>query len=78
MTTWRRSLAFALFVSSLACCSALAQLPPPKPAPIVGARMPALSPDGKRLAFVYKGDIWVSDAAGGRATSLTRNTEMDA
>jgi Tol biopolymer transport system component/C-terminal processing protease CtpA/Prc len=40
--------------------------------------MPALSPDGSRLAFVYRGDVWIADAAGGRATPLTRNVEMDA
>src|SRR4029077_10281031 len=41
-------------------------------------RMPALSPDGSRLAFVYRGDVWIADSAGGRATPLTRNVEMDA
>lgn len=40
--------------------------------------MPALSPDGSQLAFVYKGDVWVAPASGGRAHVLTRNLEMDA
>src|SRR5688500_6049733 len=35
--------------------TAHAQLAPPKPEPVIGARQPALSPDGKRLAFVYRG-----------------------
>src|SRR5580692_10590192 len=56
----------------------LAQLTPPKPKTVVGPRMPALSPDGSRLAFVYRGDVWIADSAGGRATPLTRNVEMDA
>jgi Tol biopolymer transport system component/C-terminal processing protease CtpA/Prc len=39
--------------------------------------MPALSSDGKRLAFVYRGDIWVSDATGGRAYAITQHAELD-
>jgi tricorn protease len=57
---------------------AQAQLPLPPRKPIIGARMPALSPDGKRLAFVYRGDIWVAPSTGGHATPLTRHVEMDA
>ncbi len=55
-----------------------AQLQPPEPQPIVGARMPALSPDGKRLAFVYRGDIWAASDRGGRALPVTQNIETDA
>jgi tricorn protease len=55
-----------------------AQLAPPKAGPIVGARQPALSPDGKRLAFVYRGDIWLTSHEGGRATPLTQHVESDA
>ena len=58
--------------------SARAQLTLPNQKPIVGARMPALSPDGKRLAFVYRGDIWITASAGGRATPLTQHLETDA
>lgn len=57
---------------------ATAQLPPPQVRPVVAPRMPALSPDGKRIAFVYRGDVWLADSAGGRATALTRNVEMNA
>ena len=55
-----------------------AQLTSPPQEPVIGARMPALSPDGRRLAFVYRGDVWVSDAEGGRATPVTQNLESDA
>jgi len=55
-----------------------AQLTLPNQKPIVGARMPALSPDGKRLAFVYRGDIWITASNGGRATPLTQHLETDA
>ena len=55
-----------------------AQLATPAPAPIIGARMPALSPDGKRIALVYRGDIWVAPVEGGPATALTQNVETDA
>src|SRR5262245_26839135 len=55
-----------------------AQPSAPAPQPIVGARMPALSPDGKQLAFVYRGDIWMAPIKGGRAAPLTQHIETDA
>lgn len=55
-----------------------AELPVPVPQPVIGALMPALSPDGKQIAFVYRGDIWIAGRQGGRATQLTDNVEMDA
>jgi Tol biopolymer transport system component/C-terminal processing protease CtpA/Prc len=55
----------------------VAQLSAPTSKAAVGARMPALSPDGKRLAFVYRGDIWIAESSGGRAAPLTRNVEME-
>ncbi len=66
----------ALTLAALAPASR-AQLPPPTNAPIIGARQPALSPDGKRLAFVYRGDLWIADARGGRSTPITSHLEMD-
>ena len=58
--------------------NAVAQLTPASRQPIVGARMPALSPDGKQLAFVYRGDIWLAPATGGPAIALTQHIETDA
>lgn len=40
-------------------------------------RNPALSPDGKMLAFDYDGDIWTVDAAGGAAKRLTSHPAME-
>ena len=40
-------------------------------------RYPAISPDGKTIAFCYKGDIFLVDAEGGRATQLTTHTAYD-
>ena len=57
---------------------ATAQLNPPIPKPIVGARHPAISPDGKTIAFVYQGDIWSIPATGGRAMPMTNHLEFDA
>jgi Tol biopolymer transport system component/C-terminal processing protease CtpA/Prc len=34
-------------------------------------RYPAISPDGKTIAFCYQGDLWRVDATGGAATLLT-------
>ncbi len=36
-----------------------------------GLRFPTLSPDGKRVAFTYGGDIWVAQADGGAAARVT-------
>lgn len=40
-------------------------------------RYPAISPDGKTVAFTYKGDIYTVPAAGGRAVQLTTNPAHD-
>lgn len=40
-------------------------------------RYPAISPDGKTIAFGYKGDIYRVDAAGGVATPLTLHEAHD-
>ena len=56
----------------------LGQLPAIKPKPVTGSRHPALSPDGKKIAFVYHGDIWTASSSGGRARPLTFHLEYDA
>jgi tricorn protease len=82
MHTMRLNTLALLFAASIALFVSTAvghtQLAPPEPKTVIGPRMPALSPDGSRLAFVYRGDVWIADSAGGRATPLTRNVEMDA
>jgi Tol biopolymer transport system component/C-terminal processing protease CtpA/Prc len=45
--------------------------------PVLRARAPALSPDGSRIAFSYRGDIWVVPRAGGRARRLTNHPAYD-
>lgn len=40
-------------------------------------RYPAISPDGSKIAFSYKGDIWTVPATGGRATQLTTHRSYD-
>ena len=45
--------------------------------PIRLANHPALSPDGKTLAFDYLGDIWTVPTAGGVAKPLTQNPAKD-
>jgi len=53
---------FSPIVLSVPHAAYAAQLPVPVEKAAVGCRMPALSPDGKRLAFVWRGDVWVSEA----------------
>ena len=40
-------------------------------------RYPAISPDGKTIAFCYQGDIFTVPSTGGRATQLTTNPAYD-
>jgi len=66
---------------TLACglivAAADAQLEAPAPKPIKGMRSLALSPDGKQLAFVYHGDVWVVPSQGGKAEPVTSHIEYD-
>lgn len=70
-----------ILIGTIATCALQhlsAQLTAPTQQPIVGARMPALSPDGKRLAFVYRGDIWIAPIKSGRATPVSQHVETEA
>lgn len=40
-------------------------------------RNPAISPDGKRIAFAWQNDIWTSEVAGGTATRLSIHAATD-
>ena len=40
-------------------------------------RYPSISPDGKSVAFSYKGDIYIVDSEGGRARQITSNPAYD-
>ena len=44
---------------------------------LIGARYPAISPDGKQIAFSYMGDLWVVSSQGGKATRLTDHVAYD-
>ena len=40
-------------------------------------RRNAISPDGKEIAFTYKGDIYIVESEGGRARQITTNSAYD-
>ena len=40
-------------------------------------RYPSISPDGKTVAFSYKGDIYTVSAEGGEARQITSNKSYD-
>ena len=54
-----------------------AQIEPIQSNPITGATNPALSPDGSRIAFRFRGDIWIVPVSGGTAVRITDHIEMD-
>lgn len=59
-------------IAPLATASAMAQSDP------LWMRFPAISPDGKTVAFSYKGDIWTVPTNGGQARQITTNPAYDA
>ncbi len=59
-------------IAPLAAVSTMAQTNP------LWMRFPAISPDGKTVAFSYKGDIWTVAANGGQARQITTNPAYDA
>ena len=59
-------------IAPLATASAMAQSDP------LWMRFPAISPDGKTVAYSYKGDIWTVPANGGQARQITTNPAYDA
>jgi len=62
---------------SLVFLLALAVIPASAREPIRLPNNPALSPDGKTLAFDWNGDIWTVPIEGGTARALTTNTAKD-
>lgn len=59
------------FTLHLACVSLLLPVAAQAQTEALWLRYPAISPDGKTIAFCYQGDLWRVDAAGGAATLLT-------
>src|SRR5436305_7360209 len=45
--------------------------------PVRGTRYPAISPDGRWIAFSFQGDLWRVPAEGGRAERLTTHIARD-
>ena len=66
-----KKLAAALALALAASVQASAQDSP------LWLRNTAISPDGSRIAFTYKGDIYTVPVAGGRASRLTADPAVD-
>ena len=67
---------FALLLT-LIFTHASAQLPTPKPKSAIGARHPSISPSGKEIVFVFRGDIWKSNIDGKEARPITFHLDYD-
>jgi tricorn protease len=70
-----KSLLACAFCASAAL--AAAQSPSTSPNGASWMRYPAISPDGKTIAFTFKGDIYKVSSSGGTATPLTTHTAND-
>jgi len=44
---------------------------------LIGARFPAISPEGDVIAFSYMGDLWTVPVTGGKATQLTNHSAYE-
>ena len=56
---------------------AFAQIDSGQAVPITGAANPAISPDGNRIAFRYRGDVWIVPASGGSLTGAEVDELVD-
>ena len=61
----------SLLILALGASVAAAQSPSTSPDGASWMRYPAISPDGKTIAFTFKGDLYKVSSAGGTATPLT-------
>src|SRR3569623_2446906 len=57
--------------------SAIAAAQQPAPRVIRGMRYPAVSPDGSKIVFSYRGDLWTVPSAGGEAKRLAEHPGWD-
>jgi tricorn protease len=69
--------AMCLLLAFVAVASVASAQEPPVPSAIRFARHPALSPDGRSLAFGYYGDIWTVSVEGGAAQRVTVHSAHD-
>ncbi|MCX6358634.1 MAG: cation diffusion facilitator family transporter [Armatimonadetes bacterium] len=74
---WAMVRAMRLLLAVCAVASLATAQEPPVPSAIRFARHPALSPDGRTLAFGYKGDIWTVPVTGGAAQRVTVHSAHD-
>jgi len=71
----RRILTYSLGL--VLCVGAYAAAQQPAPRVIRGMRYPAVSADGSRVAFSYRGDLWTVPIAGGEAKRVAERTGWD-
>src|SRR4051794_16640448 len=71
------AVAAAIAASVTPASIAAAQSPSTSPQGASWMRYPAISPDGKTIAFTFKGDIYKVPSAGGTAIPLTTHTAND-
>src|SRR5947209_6373387 len=72
-----KSLRLSAVALATLATAAVAQSPSTSPQGASWMRYPVISPDGKTIAFTFKGDIYKVSSSGGTATPLTTHTAND-
>ncbi|MGB6043759.1 MAG: hypothetical protein WBF93_11435, partial [Pirellulales bacterium] len=72
----RNTLRYLLFIIVVVAIGGSGTLHASADAPL-WIRYPAISPDGKQIVFVYRGDLWLVSSEGGRARQLTTHEDYE-
>ena len=66
-----------LSLAAVFAVAAMAAAQAPAPRVIRGMRYPAVSPDGGKIAFSYRGDLWTVSSSGGEAKRVAERAGWD-
>jgi tricorn protease len=68
---------YLVFAATALCLAVVSAAPAAADDPDLWLRYPAISPDGRTVAFSYRGDLWRVPSSGGQAVQLTVHQAHD-